>query len=122
MTMYTDRLLSYWHSNKSGWRFNHYTHTASLQHSDFEACHDEVEFRVKLNDTLAVVNFWARGCAVAECATAMLAELATGKPLAWLDTFTDEDWIAYVNAPLTPFKRQCALLPLQCLRKAVSNG
>jgi hypothetical protein len=118
--LYTDRLLSYWDQNRMGWKHEGYTHGASEVSA---VCGDEVEFRLILGERgLEVVDVWARGCCVVECCAAMLAELAVGKPLVWLDTFYDKDWDQYVNIPLGESRKQsCMMLPLQCLRKAAGT-
>ena len=121
--LYTERLMSYWDQRHSrlGWKHKDYTHNAS-EVSDL--CGDEVDFRLEIRDGgLAVVDVWARGCCIAEAGAVMLVELARGKPLTWFDTFSDQDWIDYVNIPIAKHrKKSCLLLPLRCLRKAVANA
>jgi NifU-like protein involved in Fe-S cluster formation len=118
--LYTERLLSYWNPNLRGFHDQDYTHMASETSS---LCGDEVEFRVTLKDgLLETVDVWARGCCLSECCAAMLAKLARGKPLVWLDTFTDQDWVNHVNVPVGESrKKSCLMLPLRCLRRAFTN-
>lgn len=123
--LYTDRLLRYWDQNLFGFRHQGYTHDASTVNS---LCGDECEFRLTVHDNgtqgsvLEVVDVWARGCCVVESCTTMLAELARGKPLAWLDTFTDANWQEYVNIPISESrKKTCLMLPLRCLRQAAAT-
>ena len=120
ITIYTDRLMSYWDRNLFGFPHQGYTHAAILNSA---VCGDEVEFRLIVSASgLEVVDVWARGCCVSECCAAMLAELVRGKPLAWLDTFSDADWDRYVNIPVSESREQsCMMLPLYCLRKALTN-
>ena len=122
-SLYTERLMSYWDQRhvRFGWKHGEYTHIASMVG---DLCGDEVDFRLVIDaGVLDVVDVWARGCCIAEAGAVMLAELARGKPLAWLDAFTDQDWIDYVNIPIGEHrKKSCLLLPLECLRKAVSNA
>jgi hypothetical protein len=118
--LYTQSLLSYWDPNLRGFNHEGYTHQAS---DTSKMCGDEVEFRAILKDgLLEVVDVWARGCCVSECCASMLAELARGKPLTWLDTFYDQDWVNYVNIPVAENRKQsCLMLPLRCLRKAFTD-
>lgn len=118
--LYTERLLRYWDQNLQGFPRQDYTNGASAVNL---SCDDQVEFRVRTADgVLAVVDVWSRGCCMVECCAAMLAELARGKSLAWLDTFTDKDWIEYVNIPVSEDRKQsCLMLPLRCLREAVAT-
>jgi len=117
---YTDRLLSYWDPDLRGFKHEGYTHGASDVSS---MCGDEVEFRLVIGEGgLEVVDVVASGCCISECCAAMLAELARGKPLAWLDTFDDADWDRHVNVLLPASRRKsCMMLPLQCLRKAAGT-
>lgn len=123
--LYTDRLLTYWDPNLRGFTHEGYTHGATEVSS---LCGDEVEFRLvrcpdpqTFDACLEIVDVWARGCCVCECSAAMLAELARGKSLAWLVTFYDADWLKYVNIPVSKSRKQCLMLPLHCLRKAVTT-
>lgn len=123
--LYTERLLRYWDQSLRGFPHQDYTHGASASNLP---CDDEVEFRVKLvgggvdGSGLAIVDVWARGCCMVECCAAMLAELARGKSLAWLDTFTNRDWVDYVNIPVSASRKEsCLMLPLNCLRKTVDT-
>jgi len=118
--LYTDRLLSYWDRNLSGWKHEGYTHWAS---EVSQLCGDEVEYRLTIRaDVLEVVDFWARGCCISECCAAMLAGLAQGKTVEWVRMYTAEDWDQYVNIPLGESrKRSCMMLALKCLKKAVET-
>ncbi len=118
--LYTERLMSYWDQNLRGFKHEGYTHQAS---EVSKLCGDEVEFRVILKGgVLEVVDVWARGCCVSECCTTMLAELARGKSLFWLDTFTDQDWARFVTIPISESRKQsCLMLPLRCLRGAFAG-
>ncbi len=118
--LYTDRLLSYWDQNLFGWKHSGYTHGAS---EVSQPCGDEVEFRLIVGEAgLEVVDVWARGCCVSECCAAMLAELARGKMVGWVNAYTAEEWERYVNVPLGESrKRSCVILALDCLKKAVKT-
>ena len=118
--LYTDRLLSYWDQNLFGWKHSGYTHGAS---EVSQLCGDEVEFRLIVGEAgLEVVDVWARGCCVSECCAAMLAELARGKMVGWVNAYTAEEWERYVNVPLGESrKRSCVILALDCLKKAVKT-
>jgi NifU-like protein involved in Fe-S cluster formation len=118
--VYTQRLLDYWDRSLFGFTRDGYSHGAS---ESSPLCGDEVEFRVVLRDSrLEAVDAWAQGCCVLECCAAMLAELARGKPLTWLDAFTNQDWTNHVNIPISESrKKSCLMLPLRCLRKAVAT-
>ena len=96
--LYTDRLLSYWDQNLFGWKHSGYTHGAS---EVSQLCGDEVEFRLIVSEAvLEVVDVWARGCCVSECCAAMLAELARGKMVGWVNAYTAEEWAAIRQRPI----------------------
>ncbi len=118
--LYTERLLSYWNQNLFGWKHSGHTHGAC---EVSQLCGDEVEFRLIVGDAgLEVVDVWARGCCVSECCAAMLAELARGKMVGWVNAYTAEEWERYVNVPLGESrKRSCVMLALDCLKKAVTT-
>jgi hypothetical protein len=113
-----ERFLKFWDLNLFGWKHQGYTHGTS-QIGD--PCPDEVEYRLTINcEELMVVDVWARGCVMVHGGAAMLADLARGKDLAWLRDFSEEDWIKYADVEIkTDAKRNCLLLPLQCLKSAV---
>ena len=118
--LYTERLLSYWNQNLFGWKHSGHTHGVS---EVSQLCGDEVEFRLIVGDAgLEVVDVWARGCCISECCAAMLAELARGKTVGWVNAYTAEEWERYVNVPLGESrKRSCVMLALDCLKKVVTT-
>jgi hypothetical protein len=49
----------------------------------------------------------------------MLAELARGKSVEWLQAYTEDEWLTYIGIP--PKKRDCEMLPLHCLKNAAQT-
>ncbi len=115
MSEYTDRLLSYWYRSSDS--APAYTHAATDRSP---LCGDEVAFNLVVQDgVIKTANFKADGCCICECCTAMLAELATGKPPDW--QLTEDEWKEYVGIDLKPNRSNCMMLPNRVLQLALRS-
>ncbi len=71
-------------------------------------------------DDQTVTELWheARGCLVSQAAASYLCQWGEGQSIEALMETTNEGFLAPLG-PLTPMRRQCALLSLRCLKIAL---
>ena len=82
-------------------------------------CGDRIRIELKIeNESVKDVRFRGDGCAISIAAASLLTELilATGNP-----AISDDQLIAALESDIKPARIQCALLPLEALRAALSS-
>ena len=87
-------------------------------------CGDEIAITVNFDggDTIRVIRFEGRGCAISLAATSMLTELVEGRTVEEVAAMPKEELLEEIGIPLTPVRLKCALLGLGVLKVALHRG
>lgn len=81
-------------------------------------CGDMVEIQLKLDGNLITdIKFRGVGCAISTAAASMLTEEVKGKNLAEIKDWGQEKMLEMLGIDVSPTRLNCALLPLEALRK-----
>lgn len=84
-------------------------------------CGDQVTLYLKVDEgTLLEVWHAAQGCIVCQAAGSYLCDWAESQSLETLQRTTEAEFLTPFG-PLTPLRRECALLPLRCLQKMLES-
>ncbi|MFH0804593.1 MAG: iron-sulfur cluster assembly scaffold protein [Patescibacteria group bacterium] len=98
-------------------------HADGQSEKDNPLCGDRIQMMYRLDKTkkkLQQVHFDGAGCSIARAAASILTDTVTGKTVAQLKRYSDDQFIADMGVPITPARRKCALLALQTLRRAAN--
>lgn len=106
---------------------DHYAHPRNWGHlhrpdivadADDPSCGDQVHIEIGLDPEgrVAQVAFEGEGCMVSMASASIFTEHIRGKSLEELESLTDDDFLAVLDAPIGPSRRRCALVPLVALR------
>ena len=89
--------------------------------ADEPSCGDQVRIELALDSDgrIEQVAFEGQGCMISMASASIFTEYVKGKSLEELESLTEEDVLALVDAPVGRSRRRCALLPLKVLRSAV---
>jgi nitrogen fixation NifU-like protein len=97
---------------------------ATFRHRDHNfSCGDELEISLRLDDAGKVeeIGFEGSGCAISQASVSMLTELVLGMTLGEIEGLGEKDIAEMLGIEIGPARRNCALLGLTTLRKAVSK-
>jgi nitrogen fixation NifU-like protein len=85
-------------------------------------CGDRIRIELKLNQTIITeARFKGDACAISTAAASLLTELITGTQIEAVAALTGDQLIAALESNIQPARIQCALLPLEALRAALSE-
>ncbi len=89
--------------------------------ADDPSCGDQVHLEIALDSAGRVeqVAFEGEGCMISMASASLLTEHLKGKSVSELESLTEEDMLALVDAPVGRGRRRCALLPLQVLKSGL---
>jgi NifU-like protein involved in Fe-S cluster formation len=80
-----------------------------------------VRIAVALDDgRLGAVRFTGDACAICIAAADLLAEMATGRPVAEAEAIDRERLLGALEAEIRPTRMRCVILPLGVLKAALS--
>lgn len=68
------------------------------------------------------IAFTGESCAISRASTSLLTETVKKKTRQAISKLTHKEVYALLGVPISPGRAQCALLPLQALRKAVIDS
>jgi nitrogen fixation NifU-like protein len=84
-------------------------------------CGDAVRLELKVADgKVAEARFDGEGCAISQAAASLLTELVQGRSLAELKGLKEEEILSALGGVIET-RRNCALLPLRALRRALAG-
>lgn len=118
-TLYTETLL------------DHYAHPRNwgrlaapdiVADNDDPSCGDQVHLELALDaeGRVAQVAFEGEGCMVSMASASIFTEQVKGKRLEELEALTEEEVLNWLEAPVPPSRRRCALSPLIALRAGLA--
>lgn len=70
---------------------------------------------------IADVSFVGKGCAISIAAASILSEKMKGLSVKELSKITGEDVFKLLGGPVAPARLKCAFLPLEAIRKMISE-
>ena len=101
----------------------------TLEDADFSyeegipSCGDLIRLDVKLDgETVSDVKFSGTGCAISQASTSILTEKVAGMKVGEITALTDKDMLEALGRRISPIRFNCALLGLNVLKKALTNG
>lgn len=84
-------------------------------------CGDAVRLELQVAEgRVTDVRFDGQGCAISQAAASLLTELIRGRAVAELREMKDEELLSALGGVI-PTRRNCALLPLRALRRALGG-
>ena len=86
--------------------------------SDDPSCGDQVHLEIALgpDGRVAQVAFEGEGCMISMASASLFTEHLQGKRVEDLEALTEEEVLGWLDAPIPPTRRSCALSPLVALR------
>ena len=85
-------------------------------------CGDRIRIELRTeNENVIEAGFRGDGCAISIAAASLLTELISNRPLADLNTISDDQMIALLESDIKPARVQCALLALEALRAGLKT-
>lgn len=85
-----------------------------------QSCGDEVRLSARLaGETIEDLKHLTRACAVCSASADLLAEYMAGKSL--IELPTEDTVVEWLDIPLSPIRRKCAVLPLQTLKRDLDS-
>ena len=86
-------------------------------------CGDRITMMLTVRDgRIADVAFTGRGCAISQASASLLTDEIRGKSLADVEGLTPDDVLDLLGIEISPARLKCALLSLDTLSHAVSDG
>jgi len=83
-------------------------------------CGDEVTVYLKFDgETISDVRFEGSGCAISQAASSMLTEYLMGKSKKQIDKLNLDTMLSLLKVQVGPGRINCALLPVQAIKKGV---
>ena len=85
-------------------------------------CGDRVRFAVQVTDgAVTAARFTGDSCAICTASADVLAELATGRPVAEASALGTEEILDVLRADVKPTRMRCVTLPLGVLGAALAR-
>jgi nitrogen fixation NifU-like protein len=86
-------------------------------------CGDRVRIELEISDTLIRdAAFTANACAICTASASLLTERVRGQPADEARRLTDDEVLAALGTDVPAGRVQCAILPAQTLREALSES
>ncbi|MBU0964430.1 iron-sulfur cluster assembly scaffold protein [Patescibacteria group bacterium] len=84
-------------------------------------CGDHIDIALKLDKRGKIVDikFSGAGCSVSRAGGSILTEIVKGRTVNTIKKYTDKQFMADMDVPITPARKRCALLALETLRQAL---
>jgi len=91
--------------------------------SDDPSCGDQVHLEIALgpDGRVAQVAFEGEGCMISMASASLFTEHLQGKRVEDLEALTEEEVLGWLDAPIPPNRRACALSPLFALRAGLKT-
>jgi nitrogen fixation protein NifU and related proteins len=91
---------------------------------DNPVCGDSIQLELKVSVTRIIDRAWftGTGCIISQAAASMLTQHIEGQCLTILCSFEAADMLTLFQAPLTPRRQQCCLLPWLALKAIIASS
>lgn len=119
--LYQAQILEHYKHPKNKGVLDPATHKASESNP---LCGDAISMSLRVDGTQRIedVRFDGEGCAISMASASILTERVKGKALAEVRALGRETVLKNMGVPLSAVREQCALLPLQVLRRALGEA
>jgi nitrogen fixation NifU-like protein len=85
-------------------------------------CGDLIRIDLRLTgEFISDVRFSGLGCAISLAATSLLTERIKGSDINGAHALSDDDLLEVLGVPVSPSRRECALLGLHVLRHCIAS-
>jgi len=86
-------------------------------------CGDRITMMLGIRDgVVAEVGFTGRGCAISQASASLLTDEIKGKPVDEVAKVSTQDLLDLLGIEISPARLKCALLSLDTLEHALSDG
>ncbi|MGQ9466522.1 MAG: iron-sulfur cluster assembly scaffold protein [Anaerolineae bacterium] len=118
-TLYTETILDHYAHPRNWGRLPSPDIVAD---SDDPSCGDQVHLEIALapDGKVAQVAFEGEGCMISMASASLFTEHLQGKRVEDLEALTEEEVLSWLDAPIPPNRRSCALSPLVALRAGLT--
>ena len=95
-----------------------------LSHEESNSlCGDKIRIDTRVEDNaIKDIRFEGRGCAISIAAASILSEMLKGKSIEECKTFSDDQLLKALEAPVKKTRMSCALLSLKVFRKLLNKA
>ena len=117
--MYQENILEHYRHPQLFGKLPHATSAGSVTNP---LCGDEMEVFLKVEKGMVKeASFVGKGCAISTAAASMLLPNLPGKSLANAQKLCSKDVLDLLAIEVGPTRMKCALLVLDCVRKAITQ-
>ncbi|MGB9777079.1 MAG: iron-sulfur cluster assembly scaffold protein [Anaerolineae bacterium] len=118
-TLYSETILDHY-AHPRNW--GHLASPDIVADSDDPSCGDQVHLEIALgpDGRVAQVAFEGEGCMISMASASLFTEHLQGKRVEDLEALTEEEVLGWLDAPIPPNRRACALSPLVALRAGLA--
>lgn len=118
-TLYTETILDHYAHPRNWGRLPSPDIVAD---NDDPSCGDQVHLEIALDPDgrVAQVAFEGDGCMISMASASLFTEHLQGKRVKDLEALTEEEVLSWLDAPIPPNRRSCALSPLVALRAGLT--
>jgi nitrogen fixation NifU-like protein len=87
-------------------------------------CGDRITLMLDIDadGRVADVAFTGRGCAISQASASMLTDEIKGRPIAEVAALQNQDVLDLLGIEISPARLKCALLSIDTVKKALSDG
>lgn len=118
--LYREHILDHYKNPRNKLQLTSFTHSCKQNNP---LCGDEVEIFLRFEkERVAEISFAGQGCAISQASASLLTEHVKKKSLAEVSSLKEQDLFSLLGISLSPLRQKCALLSLQTLQKAFSQG
>lgn len=119
-SIYKENVLWHWRYPKNYGRIKKPNRSSLLSNP---SCGDEIRMDIRLGkNKIADIKFSGHGCVISRASASMLTEYARGKNVGTLKKIDRDFIMKMLGVKLNSNRLRCALLPLETLKKIISNN
>ncbi len=118
-SLYQERILDYYQNPRNRGTLNAPDFSSGMVNP---SCGDAVSMQGKIiGDTLELCSFEGKGCVISQATASMLCEKVAGMSIQDIQKMDAEYMLSLLGMQLGPTRLKCALLPLEALKKGLSE-
>ncbi len=118
--LYREHILDHYKNPRNKVKLSRFSHFCKQNNP---LCGDEVEIFLRFEkERVEEISFVGQGCAISQASASLLTEHVKKKSLAEVSSLREQDILSLLGISLSPLRQKCALLSLQTLQKALSQG
>lgn len=118
-SIYQEVILDHYHNPQNHGVLSNPSYSITVNNP---LCGDKITMAIIIaNDQVHEIKFTGEGCAISIAASSMLTQYAKGKTKEELRQLDKDFIIAMLGIALSPNRLKCALLPLEALKKLLTQ-